>query len=200
MRITVDGVEVPAAAVEFELNRLIRFYSERLRPAAIDAQRDALRRRAVDQAIGAHLLKDNAERLQIEPSAADVETRIARMATAAGGPEAFARFLAGQNLTLDRLRDGVRRDRRVDLLVEKITANVPDPTEQEISDHFAAHADEYQLSEQPGRADGAPAELSDVAERVRDFLRHVRRGECIAQFVAELRAKVEVSIVDDADA
>jgi peptidyl-prolyl cis-trans isomerase C len=35
----------------------------------------------------------------------------------------------------------------------------------------------------------APADYDEVKEKVRDFLRHVRRGEALAAFVAELRDK-----------
>jgi peptidyl-prolyl cis-trans isomerase C len=39
---------------------------------------------------------------------------------------------------------------------------------------------------------GGPATFGDVRERVRDFLRHVRRGEALSAYVNELRAKAKI--------
>lgn len=294
MKITVNGIPLPEAAVEFELNRLLRFYSEQMSRDQLEAQLDALRRRAVDQAIGARLLLDRAEAMKLEPDVADIETRIERMEQEAGGAEAFKRALARQKLTIETVREGVRRGRRVDLLVAKITEGVDDPTEREIREHFEAHVEEYRTADraeaqhiliQPrddtpeahrdaraklaevrrrvekgadfselaaahsdcpsgkntggglgwfargsmlpefdqavfameigelseivqtpvgyhlirklGHVEGGPAELPDVSDRIREFLRHVRRGERISEYVAELRAKAEVVIEGD---
>lgn len=297
MKITINGIPLPDAAVEFEFSRLVRFYCEQMSRDQVEAQRDTLRRRAVDQAIGARLLLDRAEQMQLEPDDADIDARLARMEREAGGADAFRKALARQNLTLETVRDGVRRGRRVDLLVEKITEDIEDPTEREIREHFEAHADEYRNADraqaqhilvQPksdspdahrearaklaevrrrvergaefaemaaaysdcpsgkntggslgwfargamlpefdhavfsmeigelseivqtpvgyhiirklGQEEGGPAELAEVADRVREFLRHVRRGERISKYVNELRLKAEVVVEDDDEA
>ncbi len=43
-----------------------------------------------------------------------------------------------------------------------------------------------------GHEDGGPADFDEVREKVREFLRHARRGEAIAAYVADLRSKVIV--------
>ena len=294
MTITINGIPLPDAAVEFEFSRLVRFYCEQMSREQVEAQRDALRRRAVDQAIGARLLMDRAEQMQLEPDEAELDARLRRMEREAGGADAFRQALARQNLTLEAVREGVRRGRRVDRLVEKITENVEEPTEREIREHFEAHADEYRNADraqaqhiliQPrgesddarrearaklaevrrrvergadfaemaaaysdcpsgkntggslgwfargamlpefdqavfsmeigelseivqtpvgyhiirklGQEAGGPAELPDVADRIREFLRHVRRGERITKYVNELRLKADVVIEGD---
>ena len=40
----------------------------------------------------------------------------------------------------------------------------------------------------------ATPELSEVEDKVRDFLRHARRGEALAAFVDELRDKAKIEI------
>jgi peptidyl-prolyl cis-trans isomerase C len=183
----------------------------------------------------------------------------------------------------------VRRGRRVDKLIEQATAEVHDPTEEEMRAHFDEHREEYTKSEQAqaqhilirpandsadgklealgrlntlrsrietgddfaelaaahsecpsgkqaggslgwfGRGSMVPAfdeavfsmdvgalspavetqfgfhlikktghqaaetpEYEEVRDQVRDFLRHAKRGEALAAFVAELRAKATV--------
>ncbi len=186
-RITVDGEEVPAAAVEFELNRLVRFYRGYLAQAEIDKEMDALRERATQQAIGAKLLLNEAEMLALAPDEREIDTRIRRMEQDAGGGEKFRAALANQKLTLDMVRDGIRRGRRIDMLVEKIVAEVPEPTETDLREHFEAHRAEYEGKD-------GDADYAAKADAVRNFLRHARRGNAISEYVADLREKTEVLI------
>jgi parvulin-like peptidyl-prolyl isomerase len=257
----------------------------------IEKQMDVLRERAVDQAVGARLLMDEAERLSLQPSDKDIEDRIQAMVDDAGGDDAFRAALEKQHLNLEMVRDGVRRGRRVDMLVDKVASGISDPTEDEVRAHFDAHGEEYlkaeraqaqhilvkpdsdsdedreaararvvelrseiesgtdfsemaaahsecpsgqrtggslgwfsrgmmvpefdeavfsmevgelsavvetgfgfHLIKKTGHENESPAEYADVAEKIRDFLRHTRRGEMIAAHVAELREKADVVI------
>ena len=185
MNIIVDGEEIPQSAVDFELNRLVKFYAAHIPQAEIEAQMELLERRAVEQAVGAKLLMTEAERLDIQPTDEDVEFRISQMAKEAGGLESLEDSLESQGLSIDMVRDGIRRGRRVDLLVDRIAFNVSDPTEEDMRAHYDTHREEYRA-----------AEYSAVAEQIRTFLRHSRRGEIISQRVAELRETATVEISD----
>jgi parvulin-like peptidyl-prolyl isomerase len=290
MKISINGEELAPAAVEFEFNRLIRFFSEYLSQPELQAQTESLRQKAVEQAIGAKLLLDEAEKLDLEPDEADIDDRMRRMEQDAGGAERFRENLRRQRLTPEGVRSGLRRGRRVDLLIDRIAGDVPDPTEEDMREHFASHAGEYaaprriraqhilirpasgseedhreararlqgicrsiadegadfsdmaaEHSDCPsGKSKGGslgwfgegmlvpgldqvvfaldigeisgilasplgyhlfkkleaeearPAEYAEVADRVRDFLRHARRGEIIAEHVKELRARADI--------
>ena len=185
MKIFVDGEEIPKSAVDFELSRLVKFYSAHIPRDEVEAQMELLERRAVEQAVGAKLLMVEAERLDIQPTEEDIESRIGQMAEDAGDLESLEESLETQGLTMEMVRDGIRRGRRVDLLVDRIAFNVADPTEEDMRAHFAAHHAEYR-----------GAEFSAVAEPIRNFLRHAKRGEIISQHVAELRDKATVEISD----
>ena len=72
--IKVNGREIPKNAVEFELNRLIRFYAEHGMPEdKIRHELPVLKERAEQQAIGAKLLFDEAARLDIPVSEDEIE-------------------------------------------------------------------------------------------------------------------------------
>lgn len=142
-RITVNGHPLPEEAIAFELSRLVQFYSQHMPQEQIRAQLPALRQRAIDQAIGARLLFDEAARLDIQVPDDDVEKRLAALEQRSGGREPFLALLKKQNLDEATLRDLIRRGRRVDLLVEQVVAETADPTEAEILAHFEAHRDEY---------------------------------------------------------
>lgn len=143
MAIRVNGEEIPQAAIEFELSRLIRFYSEHISADQIRKQMDLLKTKAQEQAIGAKLLIAEANRLDIKVSAEDIEAGVRRMTDSAGGEEPFQRLLAKQNIAIAALRKSIEQGRRVDMLIERITQGISDPTEEEIKAHFKEHAQEY---------------------------------------------------------
>ncbi|MDP6491004.1 MAG: peptidylprolyl isomerase [Kiritimatiellia bacterium] len=293
MPITVNGEAIPEQAVQYELDRLVRFYSEHMSPDKVREQFDALKARARDQAIGAKLLMSEAERLDIRVSKTDVQERIDEMKENCGGEEGFTKQLVDQGLTEEMVREGVTRGRKMDLLVEKITAGTPEPTDGDIETHFEAHKDEYTRADRAqaqhilitaasdsdadkatarsriddlrsqveggtdfselaaahsdcpsgqraggslgwfsrgmmvpefdeavfdmeigalsdviessfgyhiirklGQEEGGPASLDDAHDQVRDFLRHVSRGEVISAYVNDLKEKATIEITD----
>jgi len=165
MTVTVNGEEIPEQAVLYELTRLVKFYSQHMSEAEIRKQMAALKKRARDQAIGAKLLMAEAERLDIRVPADDVEVRLRKMVAQAGGREAFEKLLEKQGLTEAAVRDGIERGRRVDLLVEKITGGVSQPTEEEMQAHFAQHAAEYS---RPPRAQARHILVKPASDREED--------------------------------
>lgn len=285
----VNGTEITKAAVEFELQRLVKFYSAHMSMVQITEQMESLRKKAVDQAIGTQLLMEQARRQDIQVPITEVDEAVKKMIHNAGGDAQFLMLLKKQGLNMMQLRDSIENGRKLDRLVAQVLADSPEPTEDEIQAHYKAHADEYATSEQiearhilikpettsepdkqtaisrleaiRGRLlDGAEfadeaaahsdcpsgkktggslgwfskgmmtpvldqavftmedgdisdvlesplgfhvvqrtahkeperANYSDVAERIRDFLRHVHRGERVAAYVAELRAKAVI--------
>ncbi len=142
-RITVNGQPIPPEAVEFELGRLVRFYSQHMPEEQVRAQLDALRQKAVEQTIGVRLLMEEAERLAITVSDAEVDERLAKMREEAGGPAKFAGLLQRQKMDEASLRAQITHGRRLDKLIEQIAADVPEPTEAEMREHFEAHKEEY---------------------------------------------------------
>ncbi len=293
MPITVNGEVIPDQAVQYELDRLVRFYSEHMPPDKVREQIDALRDRARDQAIGAKLLMNEAQRLDIRVSKDDIDERVGEMKENCGGEDGFAKQLTDQGLTEEMVHEGVERGRRMDLLVEKITAESGEPTEAEIEAHFEGHKEEYTRADRAqaqhilvsaatdsdadkaaarsrveelraqiedgadfselaaahsecpsgqraggslgwfsrgmmvpefddavfdmevgalsevletqfgyhiikklGHEGGGPASLDDAHDQVRDFLRHVRRGEVISAYVNDLKEKATIEITD----
>jgi len=176
-RITINGHPLPPAAIEFELGRLVKFYSQHMPEEQIRAQMPALREHAVEQAIGARLLFDEAARLNIPVTEVEVDEQLEQMKKQVGGAKKFEELLQRQKLTESALRDQVRSGRRVDKLVEQVVASMPEPTEEEMCAHFASHPDEYLRPEraqaqhilvQPaGKDEAARAAAKDKIESIR---------------------------------
>ena len=142
--IKVNGKEIPQDAVNFELQRLMQFHAEHGVPEEkIRAELPVLKKRAEQQAIGASLLFDEAARLEIDVSEDEIDARIAEMTEQAGGEERFAALLKKKGVNIVEFRGRIKRGKRVDKLVEKAVAGLPEPGEDEIRGHYEAHKDEY---------------------------------------------------------
>ncbi|MFZ4394858.1 MAG: peptidylprolyl isomerase [Kiritimatiellia bacterium] len=142
-RIVINGQPLPPEAIEFELGRLVKFYCQHMPEEQVRAQLPALRAHAVEQAIGAKLLFDEAARLKPEVPDGEVDERLAEMKKQGGGAKKFEALLQQQGMSVETLREQIRAGRRVDKLVEQVVALVPEPTEDEMRAHFTGHQDEY---------------------------------------------------------
>ena len=145
--ITINGAPLPHEAVAFELQRLLKFHAEHMPPEQIQAQLPAITQKAIEQAIGARLLMDEANRLDIPVTEADVDARVAKIADDLEGPGELQKRLDAQRTTMTAFRENIRRGAKVEILVEQLAAGVPEPTDDDLRAHFDAHRDEYTRAE-----------------------------------------------------
>ena len=106
--------------------------------------------------------------------------RLAAMRKQAGGAAKFAAVLKRQGLDEAALCEQVRRGRRVDKLVERVTAAATETPDEEVRAHFEAHRAEYRRGERaqaghilvkpesdtPQARDAARAKLEAIRSRV----------------------------------
>ena len=128
MTVKIDGEIMPEAAIEFELSRLVRFYAEHMNEAQIREQMDSLKKRAIEQAIGAKLLINEAARMDIVIPDEEIEVSFRQMVENVGGEAAIKGVMAQQGLDEKGVKENIREGRRVDQLVETLTAGISDPT------------------------------------------------------------------------
>ena len=172
---TVNGQQISEEAVNFELDRLVRFYmSHGMTMPEIQKNLPSLQEKALDQAIGAKLLLDEASRLDLPVSAADIDGEIAKVTEQVGGEENFKKALEAQGITLEVFRKELEKGARVNKLVEKACSEVADPTEDEVTAFYEAHKTEYVEPEQvlcqhilvKGSDDKALDKIKEIRERV----------------------------------
>jgi len=76
-KVKVNGQQIPQEAIQFELERLVRFYAEHGMPQdQVRAQMPAFVQKAIEQAIGAKLLIDETNKLDIPVSDAEVDEQV----------------------------------------------------------------------------------------------------------------------------
>ena len=148
-KITVNGQAISPEAIQFELERLIRFHAEHgMSQEQIRAQLKELQQQAVEQAIGERLLLDESRKLDFPIAEQEIDDEVERITAQLGGKEAFDRALADRRVSLATFREHLKTGKRIEKLIAKITENTPAPTEVEIAQHFRDHKQEYVKSEQ----------------------------------------------------
>ena len=141
---SVNGQEISGEAVQFELDRLVRFYmSHGMTMEEVKKNLPKLEERALEQAIGAKLLLDRAAQLELPVTAADIDAEVAKVVAQVGGEENFHKALEAQKITEAAFRKELEKGARVNLLVNQACAHVADPTEEEVAAFYEAHKTEY---------------------------------------------------------
>ena len=173
----VNGQEISGEAVQFELDRLVRFYmSHGMTMAEVKKNLPKLEEKALDQAIGAKLLLDQAAKLDMPVSAADIDAEVAKVVAQVGGTENYQKALAAQGITEEQFRKELEKGAKVNKLVEQACSSVADPTDDEVAAFYAAHKAEYVAPEQvlcqhilvKGSDDAALDKIKDIRARIVD--------------------------------
>ena len=171
----VNGVEISGDAVQFELDRLVRFYmSHGMTMDEVKRNLPKLEEKALDQAIGAKLLLDRAQELDIPLMAADIDAEVSKVVTQVGGPEDYKKALDAQGITEVQFRKELEKGAKVNKLVEQACAGVADPTEDEVAKFYEAHKAEFVVPHQvlcqhilvKGSDDAALDKIKAIRERI----------------------------------
>ena len=140
----VNGQEISGEAVQFELDRLVRFYmSHGMSMDEVKKNLPKLEEKALDQAIGARLLLARSQELDLPVSAADLDAEVAKVIEQVGGEENYRKALEAQSLTEDAFRKELEKGAKVNKLVAQACSEVPEPTEDEVASFFEAHKAEF---------------------------------------------------------
>ena len=171
----VNGVEIGGEAVQFELDRLVRFYmSHGMTMDEVKKNLPKLEEKAMEQAIGARLLLERSQELDVPVSAADIDAEVSKVITQVGGPENYKKALEAQGLTEEAFRKELEKGAKVNKLVEQACSGVADPTEDEVAAFFEAHKQEFVTPPQvlcqhilvKGSDDAALDKIKAIRERI----------------------------------
>ena len=171
----VNGQEISGEAVQFELDRLVRFYmSHGMTMDEVKKNLPKLEEKAMEQAIGAKLLLDRAQELDIPLMAADIDAEVSKVVTQVGGPENYKKALDAQGITEEQFRKELEKGAKVNKLVEQACSGVADPTEDEVVKFYEQHKAEFVIQPQvlcqhilvKGTDDAALDKIKEIRERI----------------------------------
>lgn len=122
-----------------------------------------------------------------EPDETAIEKRIAAIRSALAPDAAFAPALARVALDETRLRALARDDLRIDIYLDQRFAALV-PGDDDVERYYREHAADF-------TREGVLAPLEDVRGEARRRLAAERRTRLIAQWIADLRRRVDVSVL-----
>lgn len=141
--ITINGETLAAEAIEYEHRRLMQYYSQHMPPEQLKANAEALQKKAVEQAVGAKLLLNEAARLDLPVPPEMVDAKVKPLIEQCGGEEAFEHRLKENKMTVETLRKDIEQGCKVDLLIEKVCDGISDPTEEEMQTFYEKNKESY---------------------------------------------------------
>ncbi|MBR4523629.1 MAG: SurA N-terminal domain-containing protein [Kiritimatiellae bacterium] len=178
----VNGREIPQEAVQFELDRLVRFYMNHgMTVEEVKTNLAKLQDKALEQAIGARLLLDRAMQIDLPVTAKDIDAEVEKVVAQVGGRDNYEKALAAQGITDAAFRKELEKGAKVNMLVNQACAHVAEPTEEEVTAFYTANKAEY----------GAKT-IVDVHDQIKDLLRHEARGRAMDIYVEELRESAQI--------
>jgi len=147
-KVKVNGQIIPEEAIQFELERLVRFYVENgMTEEQIKGQLAVLVERATEQAVGTKLLMEEAVRRNEEVSEEEIEEQLDKVIEQVGGVDAFKNALAQQKIDEAAFREQLKEGRRIDRLIQSVVKEVADPSEEEIKKYYDEHQDQFVTGE-----------------------------------------------------
>jgi hypothetical protein len=145
---------------------------------------DAFRRSVLDYLVVQELLVQEARRGHgVIAAENEVDRGVAAFKARFETDDAFRRFLVEAAVDEETVRTIVRRDLSVQALLAR-TLEIPDPSDQDVRRYLLAHPGAF--------AGAAPAARSRAAS---DLLRRERREKVFAEYVEQLKSRVEVRVV-----
>jgi len=135
----VNGTEISGA----ELDQAVAAATARMGGAIPADQRDNVVRGLLDDLVGRELLLQATKKNGIEVPEAELDARVEQLRGRAGGPAQFDSFLKAQNMTVEKVREQMRRGLAVSKLVTTKIAPDVDISPEEVSSYYAANPDEF---------------------------------------------------------
>ncbi|MFU8779500.1 MAG: peptidylprolyl isomerase [Kiritimatiellia bacterium] len=180
--ITINGEPLPQEAIDFEYRRIRQYYANHMPPEQLKTHDEKLRNQAVEQAIGAKLLLNEAGRLDILVPEDLIDRKVQPIIEQTGGKDVFLQRLQDNGISEKEFRANIAEGCKVDLLIEHICEGLSDPSEEEMKAFFENNKEHYQ---QPERVNASHILIRPDSDRDDDRVVAESRLESIAQEIRD---------------
>jgi len=109
---------------------------------------ELLRANVLEQLIDQQLVMQEVERLNLVPSDTEVDSELEKIKQQLGSEAEYKKFLAANGFNEPKLKDMIKQQQAWAKLQEKITAQVPEPTEEEIKEYYEQNKEQFSQPEQ----------------------------------------------------
>lgn len=147
-------------------------------------------RQALDRLIDRILMFGEVERYGPgEPEPSEVSAALGQVRDRLG-VDRYRATLLRVGLDEARLASWLRDDLRLERYLGQRFDALAEPTDDEVAAYYRDHPDEF-------TRDGSPRPLEEVQTRVRERLASERRARLVAEWIASLRRRADVRLVDE---
>jgi peptidyl-prolyl cis-trans isomerase C len=145
----VNGEPVTQGDVDQELAALMnRMGGGRVPPEMLEQSRAQFEPKAFNQIVLKSQLRDYAKKNNVTVSDADLDAEIKRISSQFPSEEEFKKKLAEQQMTLESLKDEMKKDFLLANAVKFYKASLPSPASAEVEAYYKDHQKEFSHEEQ----------------------------------------------------
>lgn len=144
----VEETVITGAMLNQQLNALVQQYSAQLPPEQLSQIQPMLRQQAIESLINQNLLLQEATRQGITPTEEDVDSQIEAIVAQFPSRAAFESQLGLSGLTIDVLREDIKRNLKIQKLVEAQFPPDLEATDEEIKEFYSANTAQFEQPEQ----------------------------------------------------
>lgn len=185
----VNGEEVQRG----ELERAVKNLEGRAGQPVPAERRSEVYRSMLDQIVSFTLLKQESRARSVTVADAEVDAQLAQMRQQFPDEQAFAKALAGQDMTIEKLKDDTRTGMQVSKMLEAELAPKISVQEKDVADFYAQNPDKFKQEESVRashiliRADAKADAATTLRARQRadDVLKKARAGADFAALAKE---------------
>jgi peptidyl-prolyl cis-trans isomerase C len=144
---SVNGHPITRTELEARTLSLLQHHQEQIPTEEIEEARSLFRKQALENLINEQLLLQEAERLELEAEAEEVDARLAEIRKHFTEPEGLDERLAQLGVSEDKLRSQIQRSMKIAAVIETCLEDVQEANEEEIEAFYKHNPDELRTPE-----------------------------------------------------
>lgn len=143
----VDGKVITKNDFDKAVNETRQQYGAESVPATDSQEYDAFRKQIAERLVIEEVIWHEADKMGVTAKEEDINMQVDTYRQQAGGEEQFENLLKENNLTLDALRDNVRKSLLFQGVYKEATSDIPEITDEEALKYYNEHPAEFQAPE-----------------------------------------------------
>jgi parvulin-like peptidyl-prolyl isomerase len=172
--IVINGQRVEDDVLNAEFSN-IKSYFESLGNVSCCERDPEFRGYARENIVARVLLSQEAQRTLPPTPADEVEAALGKLKEEHGGEQRFLMMIGATPDQLDLVRRDLEADLRVRRMIERLTADDPEPTDSELRDYYTQHIDAYKTPEEVRASHILKASRGEKRHESYEELRRLRR-------------------------
>ncbi len=196
--VRVNGAPILDRQVETIVRQLIAQQRHSVPRDRLDEFREALVRQALDMLIGRELLAQEAAREGIDVTREELNETIAEIRGGVPEGQTLEDILRAQGITRSEFESNLIRELRVNRMIERISADLPEPDEDQVAAFYAENSEQFDQSERILVRHILIGIMDSDEEKVRDVRR--RKAEALRRQVVDGQDFANLAMLHSDDA